>query len=188
MAGPGGRMMAGAGPDQRSMDFVGSGKRLIGRFRPERVTIWALLACVVVSVGLSVIGPKILGKATDLVFGGIVGRDLPAGATKEQVLESMRARGEDRIADMLRGKGLNADHRHEVSSDQDLMALLEANIGIGFLPRTVNAPASLVRASVEGIEFDRAVCLYGVAGRQRTPIAATFMKMLRAAKWPKREG
>jgi DNA-binding transcriptional LysR family regulator len=89
------------------------------------------------------------------------------------------------LADMLRARGLNADHRHEVSSDQDLLALLEANIGIGFLPRTVNAPASLVRTSVEGIELDRAVCLYGVAGRQRTPIAATFMKMLRAAKWPK---
>ena len=26
----------------------------------------------------------------------------------------------------------------------------------------------------------------GVAGRQRTPIAATFMKMLRAAKWPRK--
>ncbi len=82
--------------------------------------------------------------------------------------------------------GLNADHRHEVSSDQDLVALLEANIGIGFLPRTVNAPASLVRTSVEGIELGRTVCLYGVAGRQRTPIAATFMKMLRAAKWPRK--
>jgi DNA-binding transcriptional LysR family regulator len=90
------------------------------------------------------------------------------------------------LGDMLRGKGLNADSRYEVSSDQDLLALLEANIGIGFLPRTVNAPSSLVRTSVEGIGLDRAVCLYGVAGRQRTPIAATFMKMLRAAKWPKR--
>ena len=50
------------------------------------------------------------------------------------------------LAAMLRAKGLNADHRHEVSSDQDLLALLEANIGIGFLPRTVNAPQSLVRA------------------------------------------
>lgn len=87
---------------------------------------------------------------------------------------------------MLRSLGLNADRRHEVSSDQDLLALLEANIGIGFLPRTVNAPASLVRTSVEGIDLDRSVCLYGVAGRQRTPIAATFMKMLRAAKWPRR--
>lgn len=90
------------------------------------------------------------------------------------------------LADLLRGNGLNADHRHEVSSDQDLLALLEANIGIGFLPRTVNAPASLTRTSVQGLELDRGVCLYGVAGRQRTPIAATFMKMLRAAKWPRK--
>jgi DNA-binding transcriptional LysR family regulator len=88
------------------------------------------------------------------------------------------------IAELLRLKGLNADNRHEVSSDQDLLALLEANIGIGFLPRTVNAPAGLVRASVPGFELSRSVCLYGVAGRQRTPIAATFMKMLRAANWP----
>jgi DNA-binding transcriptional LysR family regulator len=90
------------------------------------------------------------------------------------------------LAELLRAKGLNADHRHEVSSDQDLLALLEANIGMGFLPRTVNAPASLVRTSVEELEFSRSVCLYGVAGRQRTPIAATFMKMLRAAKWPRK--
>jgi DNA-binding transcriptional LysR family regulator len=81
---------------------------------------------------------------------------------------------------------LNADHRHEVSSDQDLLALLEANIGIGFLPRTVNASHSLVRVSVKGLELGRDVCLYGVAGRQRTPIAATFMKMLRAANWQKK--
>jgi DNA-binding transcriptional LysR family regulator len=92
----------------------------------------------------------------------------------------------DDLAAMLRAKGLNADHRHEVSSDQDLLALLEANIGIGFLPRTVNAPQSLARVSVKGLELGRDVCLYGVAGRQRTPIAATFMKMLRAANWQKK--
>ena len=89
-------------------------------------------------------------------------------------------------AAMLRAKGLNADHRHEVSSDQDLLALLEANIGISFLPRTVTAPQSLVRVSVKGLELGRDVCLYGVAGRQRTPIAATLMKMLRAANWQKK--
>jgi len=52
------------------------------------------------------------------------------------------------LAAMLRAKGLNADHRHEVSSDQDLLALLEANIGIGFLPRTVNAPQRCLRLSL----------------------------------------
>ncbi|GAA3822230.1 ABC transporter ATP-binding protein [Streptomyces coacervatus] len=113
MAGPMGRMMAGGGPDQRSMDFKVSGKRLIAQFKPERLTICLLLFCVVVSVGLNVVGPKILGKATDLVFAGIIGRQMPAGATKEQVLDSMRARGRGQIADMLRstdftpGKGID---------------------------------------------------------------------------------
>jgi DNA-binding transcriptional LysR family regulator len=103
------------------------------------------------------------------------------------LLRSHCEKGAD-LAALLRARGLNADNRHEVSSDQDLLALLEANIGIGFLPRTVNAPQSLVRATVPGFELDRTVCLYGVAGRQRTPVAATFMKMLRAAKWPARTG
>ncbi len=115
MAGPMGRMMAGAGPDNRSMDFKKSGKRLIEQFRPERVTIITLVLCVVVSVALSVIGPKILGRATDLVFGGIIGRRMPAGATKEQVLEGMRQRGQGAVADMLKstdftpGKGIDFD-------------------------------------------------------------------------------
>ncbi|WP_030816188.1 ABC transporter ATP-binding protein [Streptomyces sp. NRRL F-2799] len=115
MAGPMGRMMAGGGPDQRSMDFKGSGKRLVAQFRPERVTIYGLLACVVISVALNVIGPKILGQATDLVFAGIVGRKMPAGASKEQVLDSLRARGQGSVADMLRstdftpGQGIDFD-------------------------------------------------------------------------------
>ncbi|WP_328427807.1 ABC transporter ATP-binding protein [Streptomyces sp. NBC_00443] len=102
MAGPMGRMMAGGGPDQRSLDFKVSGRRLVAHFKPERVTIYALLVCVVVSVGLSVAGPKILGAATDLVFAGIVGRQFESGMSKEQVLAAMRERGDDRIADMLR--------------------------------------------------------------------------------------
>lgn len=87
------------------------------------------------------------------------------------------------LAEMLRAKGLNADHRHEISSDQDLLALLDANIGIGFLPRTISAPQTLVRTPLKDIELGRTICLYGVAGRQRTPVASTFMKMLRAANW-----
>ncbi|WP_329339517.1 ABC transporter ATP-binding protein/permease [Streptomyces sp. NBC_00663] len=101
MAGPMGRMMAGGGPDSRSLDFKVSGRRLIGQFRPERFTIYGLLACVVVSVGLNSIGPWILGKATDLVFAGIIGRQMPAGASKEEVLAGMRERGDSAIADML---------------------------------------------------------------------------------------
>ncbi|MEV6701886.1 ABC transporter ATP-binding protein [Streptomyces sp. NPDC051453] len=102
MAGPGGRMMAG-GPDQRSMDFKGSGKRLIRQFKPEKTTMYAMVACVVLSVGFSVLGPKILGRATDLVFAGIIGRQMPAGSSKAQVIEAMRAKGDSGVADMLSG-------------------------------------------------------------------------------------
>lgn len=76
MAGPMGRMMAGGGPDQRSMDFKVSGRRLLTQFKPERATLYVMLVAVVLSVGLSVVGPKILGRATDLVFAGIVGRQM----------------------------------------------------------------------------------------------------------------
>ncbi|MHB9861893.1 ABC transporter ATP-binding protein [Streptomyces sp. YIM S03343] len=103
MAGPMGRMMSGGGPENRSIDFKNSSKRLIGNFKPERAVIGLLLLCVVVSVTLSVIGPKILGNATDLVFGGIIGRRMPAGLTKEQVLQSMHQRGQGAVADMLKG-------------------------------------------------------------------------------------
>ncbi|WP_432157866.1 ABC transporter ATP-binding protein [Streptomyces sp. bgisy153] len=104
MAGPMARMMGqGGGPDSRSLDFKVSGRRLLGRFRPERATLYALLLCVVISVGLNVVGPKILGRATDLVFGGIVGRQMEAGPSKEQALEAMRQRGDGDVADMLRG-------------------------------------------------------------------------------------
>ncbi|MDW4911005.1 ABC transporter ATP-binding protein [Streptomyces sp. ADMS] len=103
MAGPMARMMAGAGPDQHSMDFKASTKRLLAQFRPERATMYVMLLAVFVSVGLSVVGPKILGRATDLVFSGIIGRQFETGSTKAEVLAAMRERGEGGVADMLSG-------------------------------------------------------------------------------------
>ncbi|MFE9483050.1 ABC transporter ATP-binding protein [Streptomyces spororaveus] len=101
MSGPGGRMMMG--PAQRSMDFKGSGQRLLRQLAHDRAKIWGMVAAVVGSVGCAVVGPKILGEATDLVFAGIVGREMPAGTTKQQALDGLRARGQDGMADMLAG-------------------------------------------------------------------------------------
>ncbi|MFE6458972.1 ABC transporter ATP-binding protein [Streptomyces cinereoruber] len=103
MAGPGGRMMAGGGPDQRSMDFKGSGKRLLRQLAPERGALWVMLIACVLSVAASVIGPKILGRATDLIFAGVVGRQTEPGATKAETLAGLRADGQDGMADMLSG-------------------------------------------------------------------------------------
>ena len=48
-----------------------------------------------VSVGFTVAGPKLLGNATNVLFDGVVGKQLPAGLTKEQVVAGLRARGDD---------------------------------------------------------------------------------------------
>lgn len=102
MAGPGGRMMAGGAPTDRSMDFKGSSKRLLKRFAAEKTALYATLAASVLSVALSVVGPKILGRATDLIFAGVVGRQMPRGTTKEQAVEGLR-KSNSGLADMLSG-------------------------------------------------------------------------------------
>jgi ATP-binding cassette subfamily B multidrug efflux pump len=101
--GPFGRgPFAGMGmPAEKSMNFGPSTRRLLRRLSPERPKIVAVIALAVVSVAFSVIGPKILGRATDLIFSGVVGRQLPAGTTAEQAIQAARASGHDNFADML---------------------------------------------------------------------------------------
>ncbi|MET7904318.1 ABC transporter ATP-binding protein [Streptomyces sp. NPDC005355] len=112
-AGPA-RFMGGQ-PTERSMDFRGSGRRLLAMLRPERGIALAVLALCTVSVALSVVGPKILGHATDLIFAGIIGRRLPEGVSKAQAVEGLRRRGQDTVADMVAsmdvrpGQGIDFD-------------------------------------------------------------------------------
>ncbi|MFI0979223.1 ABC transporter ATP-binding protein [Streptomyces sp. NPDC021093] len=102
MSGPGGRMMAGP-PTEKSMNFKESGKRLVRQLAPEKAALWVLFVALVFSVALSVVGPKILGAATDLLFAGIVGRTMESGTTKAQALEQLRRNGDGGFADMLSG-------------------------------------------------------------------------------------
>ena len=88
-------------PAEKSQDFVPSAKRVLGLMAPERLVVWAVVAFAVGSVLLNAIGPKILGGATDLVFAGVFGSQIPAGVTQEQAADALRARGEDSVADML---------------------------------------------------------------------------------------
>ncbi|MFJ7630055.1 ABC transporter ATP-binding protein [Streptomyces sp. NPDC097595] len=133
MAGPGGRMMAGGAPTERSMDFKGSSKRLLKRFAAEKNTLYAMLVAVACSVGLSVVGPKILGKATDLVFAGVIGRSMDAGTTKEQAVEGLR-RSNSGLADLLSkvdftpGRGIDFGAVGDV-----LLVALAVYVGAGLL-------------------------------------------------------
>ncbi len=133
MAGPGGRMMAGGGPDQRSMDFKGSGKRLLKQLAPERGALWVMMIAVALSVAASVVGPKILGKATDLVFAGVVGRQIEGG-TKAEAIANLRAAGDSGMADMLSGVDFTPGQGIDFSAVGDvLLVVLGVYVAAGLL-------------------------------------------------------
>ncbi|TLM82667.1 ABC transporter ATP-binding protein [Pseudarthrobacter sp. NamE2] len=88
-------------PAEKAMNFWPSAKRLIGTLQPERAWLLLVFATAVTGVALSVIGPRLLGEGTNLIFAGVVSRELQAGATKEQVIAQLRASGEGQRADML---------------------------------------------------------------------------------------
>ena len=104
----GGPMGMGLGmPGQKSMDFRGSMRRLVRVLRPERVRLVAVLVLGALSVAAAVAGPKLLGNATDVLFEGVVSRQLeqavPAGTTQLQAEEALRAAGQDTLADLVSG-------------------------------------------------------------------------------------
>src|SRR5229473_2940823 len=109
--GPGGfagrRPMGGGGfmglsvPVERSKDFKGTLRKLVGRLRPERMTLLLVVVLGSISVALSVIGPKIAGNAMNVIFDGVLGKQFPAGVPKDQIVAAIRARGQDQFADFL---------------------------------------------------------------------------------------
>jgi len=88
-------------PVERSKDFRGTLRKLLSRLRAERAVLAFVVVLGSLSVAFSVIGPKITGNAMNVIFDGVVGRTLPAGVPKEQVIASLRASGRGQLADML---------------------------------------------------------------------------------------
>jgi ATP-binding cassette subfamily B protein len=93
--------MFGAMPAKKAQNFWPSAKRLMGLLKPEAGGIYVVVGMVIVSVILNVIAPKVLGQAMDVIFGGVVGKQLPAGVSKDQFVEGLREQGQNNFADMV---------------------------------------------------------------------------------------
>ncbi len=102
MRGPAAMMGAGM-PADKSLDFWPSARRLARLLTPERFHVLLVGLFTIISVSFAVIGPKILGNATNLIFEGIIGKQLPAGVTQQQVIDHARATGNDGFANLLSG-------------------------------------------------------------------------------------
>ncbi len=104
--GPGGHGPFGGMPVEKSLNFGPSAKRLFGQLRRERWKVLAVVVLGIASVALSVAGPKMLGEATNIVFEGAVSAQMPAGASKDDVIAGLEASGQTDLVEMIRSMDL----------------------------------------------------------------------------------
>jgi len=113
---PGGRGFGGPGmfgmgpPPAKTKDVGKTLRQLLGRLRPNRVPIIVSALLAIGSVAFSVIGPKIIGNAVNVIFDGVLGKSLPAGVTKAQAVAQLRAHGQGQIADLIAGANVVPGH------------------------------------------------------------------------------
>jgi DNA-binding transcriptional LysR family regulator len=91
------------------------------------------------------------------------------------------------LSERLRAHGMGGGTAHQVETDHDLLALVESSVGIGFVPASAPESPNIRRQIIKGLNLQRVVSVFAVAGRQRAPVATTLLNLLRAADWPFRE-
>jgi ATP-binding cassette subfamily B protein len=117
--GPGGRGpmgFMGGMSTQKALNFSGSSKRLLRMLAPERAMIVIALALGTLSVLFSVIGPKVLGNVTNLIFNGYISSKIPPGTTKADLIARLRATGHSTQARLI--SALHLTPGHGINFDQ----------------------------------------------------------------------
>ena len=93
---------SGSAPRQ-AKNFWPSAKRLLLLLMPYKRLLAVVAAMNIVCVFLAVFAPKILGDAMDVIFSGVIARELPSDISAQQAIDGMRAQGQDQVADMASG-------------------------------------------------------------------------------------
>jgi ATP-binding cassette subfamily B multidrug efflux pump len=130
---PAGRFGGGPGggfgmmlPAQKTRNVRQTVRQLLGRLRPERGWIGISAVLAIGSVAATVIGPKIIGNATNVIFDGVLGKLLPAGLSKSQVVALLRARGQSQIADLVSGSNAVPGHGIDFTRLGEILAFVAA--------------------------------------------------------------
>jgi ATP-binding cassette subfamily B protein len=140
----------GGQPTEKAMDFRNSSVRLLKMLRPERSIAFSALALSVAQLVLSVIGPKLLGRATDHIVAGLIGRGLPEDTTSAQAAEGLRRDGNDTLADLI-------GRLHVIPGHGVDFGAVGTVLGWAALAYTVGALCGLVQARIATVIVQRSV-------------------------------
>jgi ATP-binding cassette subfamily B protein len=132
-------------PVQKPGNFRVSFRRLLERLAPERTLVALVIVLAVVSVAFAVIGPKILGNATNDIFNGFISGNLPAGVSKDQIVAGLRANGQNQFADMVAAMDLHPGQGIDFSALAGILFIL---IGVYVLSSIFSWMQSWIMAGV----------------------------------------
>jgi DNA-binding transcriptional LysR family regulator len=83
----------------------------------------------------------------------------------------------------LKANGILDTPTHQVTTQDDLLALLKADLGVAMIPVGAVETNGICLVPLERLNLARTVSVYTVAGRHREIACATLFNMLRAADW-----
>jgi ABC-type multidrug transport system fused ATPase/permease subunit len=95
---PGGPGRAAKGP--------APARRVAALFWPERAGLAAVAVLGLLAVLFSVAGPALLGDATNIIFSGVISKLVPADATRDQAIATLRAHGQGQLAQIFAATGV----------------------------------------------------------------------------------
>jgi DNA-binding transcriptional LysR family regulator len=95
--------------------------------------------------------------------------------TECEMIEELRA--------CLQANGILDAATYQVTTHEDVLALLKADLGVAIIPAGPVETNGLCHIPLKKFDLTRRVSIYTVAGRQRAIGCATMINMLRAADW-----
>ncbi|MGR2752861.1 ABC transporter ATP-binding protein [Agromyces arachidis] len=85
----------------KAQDFGRSFRRMIGLLAPWKWSFAFVSLLGAIGVVLTVIAPRVLGEATNIIFEGFISLQLPSGVTQQQVVDQLRAAGQEDLANVV---------------------------------------------------------------------------------------
>jgi len=97
----GGGRAAAARPVEKVKDFRGTLQRLIAYLKPQAMPLLLVVVFTILSVTFTVLAPRIIGEATNVLFEGVMSKQLTAGMTKDEAIAELKEQGQDQLAEMI---------------------------------------------------------------------------------------
>lgn len=100
-------------PGQKAKNPIRTIARLFATLRAEKLRVIAAIILTFICIVASVVAPRLLGRATDTIFAGMIGKNMQPGQSKADVIRQLAESGKGQMAKMLQsvdvvpGVGIN---------------------------------------------------------------------------------